>query len=329
MNLSKMLQAGLILPLSLDWESELSYYQECLAFKSEKLENRRKLCPDLFRIGSNIINHRQAYPLNITLTPVLSTEFPGTSFVTPNDFEKFSQTETWYWAEHIPDDSGEDLLGNNYSQLVNVLIRIVPGSPLGDYSFRSTEELTACFLYKKRFVDPYMIQIELDIVDLKRLKKLFTERRLTLQLQLIETLNHENFDPPTVSKEFLEELLKIGLLMRGWDEKGAFPLRTDTTFNPVFETELIERMLGLLSVNSIELNLPIFCYDFELKRFCISVDPSQGYTIKDRLNIILKNEDSYACIRVGSNWIVSTAWYYLKKYFQIEPYPIQELELIQ
>jgi len=48
-------------------------------------------------------------------------------------------------------------------------------------------------------------------------------------------------------------------------------------------------------------------------KFIPSNDENQGLTINQRMKIIAKNDNIFSCIRVGSNWLLSTATYYMRK----------------
>jgi len=63
-------------------------------------------------------------------------------------------------------------------------------------------------------------------------------------------------------------------------------------------------------------------------RFEMSSNKSQGYTIGERLSIVLRNENNFACIRMSSNWFAASAWYYLNLYFDVQPFDIKELDWI-
>jgi hypothetical protein len=43
----------------------------------------------------------------------------------------------------------------------------------------------------------------------------------------------------------------------------------------------------------------------------VSHDENDGLTIGDRIDIIENNESVYSCIRVSSNWLISSSYFYL------------------
>jgi hypothetical protein len=328
-----MLETGVIVPPIQDQLVELRYYQEELEFWSIKLETRRKFVPDLFRIGSNCFSGKDHYPLNITLKHEMEKEFPERRFDTDADFQLFLNTPNWYWTVKIPVSSKEDILGNNYHQMENVFIRILPSHPLGPFDLYSLDEMIAAFLHYRRFVDPHDPKREFENIEMSRLEKLLSDRNLSLMLEIITGLKTKSINHlidelrDVVSKEFFQRLLEIGFLMRGWSGEGHYPLRANKTSGKVSEKQILEKALVLKLEKCPELKLPLFGYNSDLKSFYMS---TESLTIEDKLKMILNGGGSESsCIRLGSNWFVATAWYYLQRYYQIQPFSIDELEPIQ
>jgi hypothetical protein len=67
-------------------------------------------------------------------------------------------------------------------------------------------------------------------------------------------------------------------------------------------------------------------------RFAPMLNEEQGLTIEDRIGIISEGDISqnvFSCLRMSSNMIVATAYYFLVAVFQEDPpFPIHELDLI-
>jgi len=118
----------------------------------------------------------------------------------------------------------------------------------------------------------------------------------------------------------LKLLFEAGMYMRSWDGHSEYPVRSkvpdrselvDRRVNDSV-SRLIELVKKLPRVITI-LDLPLYLQkNGSLQR---STKKTEGLTIGGRLKIIMKGDSSEtidSCIRISSNWIVSTAEYYLR-----------------
>jgi hypothetical protein len=133
----------------------------------------------------------------------------------------------------------------------------------------------------------------------------------------------------------LQLLLKIGLTMRGWD--------SETTHYPIEEALvednlLVDKRTGdtLHEYNSCESKfiadvnrLPLLNYRNGKYDFSSSIN--EGYTIGERMDIVVqgnRTDNIHSCIRMTSNWFVSSAYRYLTLLKQEVPFDISKLRQI-
>lgn len=123
--------------------------------------------------------------------------------------------------------------------------------------------------------------------------------------------------------ESLNLLMECAMYMRGWDGSGAYPLKdTQTMLHLSSQSEVDVRVTESLirfeklcdKINNKSLNvkyLSLMFYDGE--KFTPSTDRENGYNINDRLLIIKNGEQGSmkSCIRMSSNCLCASAYYYL------------------
>lgn len=133
-----------------------------------------------------------------------------------------------------------------------------------------------------------------------------------------DILSSINEDTIGTTKEvivnFMKMLFELGVNMRGWDNQNIYPITES------FELDLdkIERRVNE-SLDSIRLyseNFPQCAQITKLRlvkyqhgSYILSSE-DDGFTIQDRINIIKQNNTIYACIRMSSNWILSSVYKY-------------------
>ena len=139
-------------------------------------------------------------------------------------------------------------------------------------------------------------------------------------VKLYENLEEEN--QGNIEK-ILNSLLNLGMYMRNWDGVGDYPLNVNSTnfskdkqivvdhrvtqeliiFQKLVENKLGEKIL----------KLPLMKYHKESNMFVTSNDPGEGLTIGDRIKIVRggENETMSSCIRMSSNKICASSYYYM------------------
>ena len=132
-------------------------------------------------------------------------------------------------------------------------------------------------------------------------------------------------------------LHRLAMFMRGWDGHGPLPISYAPVDNQAEVDILVSETIvqfehycqQLSNIGDLILSLPIFKY--RNGQYVTSNNRDDGYTIRDRLNIIKIGESSdnlSSCIRLSSNWFSSTSYYYMNL-LRIElPYDINQLSYI-
>lgn len=151
-------------------------------------------------------------------------------------------------------------------------------------------------------------------------------------------------------KKSLKNLLEMGMCMRGWKvscPESTFPLHAISTVTPVGRQsevddsvnymihEFKDSLSALNKVNksmSLKIKaLPLVCVQKSAEgkaEFKQSTTTNAGFTIWDRIGIVCQGDvsnNTSACIRISSNWIVSSAYYYMLAIGMPRTFNIEEL----
>jgi len=145
-------------------------------------------------------------------------------------------------------------------------------------------------------------------------------------------------------KEYIEKclhaLLNLGMYMRNWDGESDYPLNVNSTnFSEDKQIVVDDRVTqGLITFENLIkgelgkriLNLPLMQYHKESNMFVASNDPSEGLTIQDRIKIVRggENENMSSCIRMSSNKLCATSYYYMVLIGFRLPFNISEIHQI-
>lgn len=139
---------------------------------------------------------------------------------------------------------------------------------------------------------------------------------------------------------FLNLVLKLGLTSRGWKEGRNYPLKLRDAPPPKTQEDEQEIFFEVLKVvNSINVlligmdeqiiknigTLQLLLYDPNTKSYIKSNDNKNGVNIIDRINIIKNDQGEPSCIRLSSNWFLSSSYCYLNV-LGVKPFNIDELE---
>jgi hypothetical protein len=229
-------------------------------------------------------------------------------------------------------------------------------------------ELSDTFQHHRRFQDPLSLSNQrFSDASVERLKmlcqrpKYFTESDNSYQerKKLYETIErvhlfHEMHDEsiqrfiqkydklmePLQLKvqTVLTKLLHLAMFMRGWKESGPYPLSSEETSHNnqpdvdkrvsygIMEFENLCKSLP--QMGSEICNLPLMIYDHGFV-ICTKVD--EGLTIKDRIDIIKLGDtimSMYSCIRLSSNRLASSAYYYMQMLNMPKPFNIERMSYI-
>lgn len=149
-----------------------------------------------------------------------------------------------------------------------------------------------------------------------------------------------------IVKELLILIFEMGMYMRGWKRNSKYmdryPIKiSDCTisgeelnFVEINSIMAIDRYKSLAKDNQklcklIE-NLPL-CF-YHLNKYEISSDKDIGRNIGERINIIQKGErhkDQNSCIRLSSNYLISSSYRYLVLIEWIPPFDINQIEQLE
>lgn len=151
---------------------------------------------------------------------------------------------------------------------------------------------------------------------------------------------------------YLHKVMECGMYMRGWkvvSESDKYPLSEEQTklFNSDFQFKIEEKVFESINalkeyLDSDQLNedeksilksLPLmkFSHEGETKIFVLTPDPEDGTSIMHRLEIVLdgnKYKNMKSCIRLSSNILLSSVYFYLCSLGLPEPFNIFEVENI-
>jgi hypothetical protein len=142
--------------------------------------------------------------------------------------------------------------------------------------------------------------------------------------------------------------LYFGMSMRGWTatppssteaiSKSAlyintpFPLHeTDVEHGDTLDLrvhrwgELLYEALGACSTDWRKRLAGARLYLFSDNQYLLAHDREQGLTLEDRLRILTRTDNVHACIRLSSNWMCSSAYYYFIQLDHAVPFAIRDL----
>jgi hypothetical protein len=140
----------------------------------------------------------------------------------------------------------------------------------------------------------------------------------------------ENEQEQTLIETSLNMLLELSMFMRGWNGKDKFPV-IEATFEQTkyqeVENNVLIKMLKFKELcHDLVFDMPLVYYNGN--SFQASTDVSEGFSIRDRIEIIQLGSHNNSCIRVSSNWLAASAWRYLTILRKKAPFDITNLRKI-
>ena len=182
---------------------------------------------------------------------------------------------------------------------------------------------------------------------------LIEERMLVLNKSAQNLKNKYDISSEIDRKLFetsLIKLLEAGMSMRGWNvvtEKDFYPVKSvNTVIEPSLQDKVSDQVNGsiidfenslskmtLQNANLIR-NLSLVLYQVtsdDKLSFKESNDFDEGFTIMDRIKIVKdgeKSNNTCSCIRLSSNWLCSSAYYYIVALNLEPPFIIRDLAKI-
>lgn len=260
-------------------------------------------------------------------------------------------TDTFYlgWYPEISNDQTpffyEELNNMNLNDLIESNNLIVYGTPSNGLLGLTLTELTHLFKNNQTLENKLPGQVglftEMSIKHLKIIcRDLETDlgSKLLIEIEIIDAIQKMNNDKFNLLKQrfenhpcdnvliqcLLKSMLRLSMFMRGWNglDESPYPLdgivqveAGDIDINVCNSIKAFEDMINTHpDIGGLFMTLPIMRLNHG--NFVLSTDTKEGYTIRERLDIIKRGEnleDNNSCIRLSSNWFAITVW----RYYQI------------
>lgn len=215
-------------------------------------------------------------------------------------------------------------------------------------------ELNSHFLNYRAFLNPFDLKEVFSPRSIRKLKILtkdvsLSRTILTLQQnttkQFERLLNLYKNSSLSIQENIvtaLRNLLETSFYMRGWKvSTNNFPLTKETTvfpsekeaevhLNTTMAISKYEKFLDQLPENVVSeiKSLPLLGIskrkDDGSLEFIPQTNRDQGLTITDRLEIVKIGKSVYSCIRLSSNYLAISVYYYLHLITGIEPFDINQ-----
>lgn len=179
----------------------------------------------------------------------------------------------------------------------------------------------------------------------RQIDSLITQRNLDLNLLLLDFKSKDLSKDDAIEMFFdvyddiLDEiqdvfvnLLETGMVMRGWIGVGPYPIKKtnkkeiDHEFKTILLGQHLEFLYEQLNEYPAVGKLPLVIY--RQPSFRLSKRAEDGWSILDRLNIVVERKIPEACTRISSNWFVCSSYYYLSFIGYKHKFNINELELL-
>lgn len=157
--------------------------------------------------------------------------------------------------------------------------------------------------------------------------------------------SHENIKSTIL--ELFRKVLYVGYYMRGWKVRGDYKISLDelpiSSLKTTFDIDKTEDVFMNTSIAIIDfekylsdvdsrtkaffLKLPLLCVKIEGTKctYTVSNDESKGFTIYERIMIAKSGEGDASCIRMTSNWLLASAYYYITLLDNVKPFNILDM----
>lgn len=193
--------------------------------------------------------------------------------------------------------------------------------------------------------DLFRTRIELG-EEIRRVK-IYKETNQEQVRKFIDVYRTLKSDEKVTVEMFLIKLLHCGMYMRGWTGNDPYPLSAEETNTPreiqyqidinvhnsIIQLEKYMDMVeAIKGMEKLPRSLPLINYNARSKEFLPSTDADEGLTIHDRIEIVKQGHGSnsvYSCIRLTSNKLCASAYYYMDLLGMSIPFNIDLLSNIQ
>jgi hypothetical protein len=196
-------------------------------------------------------------------------------------------------------------------------------------------DLIKAFLQEKKNIKELKEDVK-NLLDAIEIVFAYTSHQKKEVINWLQFLK-ENENERIMLKSSLDEIMKIGMYCRGWKggkrEYFVLDAPKEKEVNLISVAKKVWK--SILFVNKIEgklseivkiKKLPLFIYNG--KTFEKSIDIFEGLTIGERLLILEEGENTSkmsSCIRMTSNWLISSSYYYLLLMGEKLPFSIDML----
>lgn len=178
------------------------------------------------------------------------------------------------------------------------------------------------------------IKLGKTIAEVEQLNRAIHENTLSF----VKSYNDMRESTKTTISSCLTLLLELGYYMRGWSGHNELPPiegvneSMNSNERDILVTEAIYKLeseINQLSNPSTFLDLLLVWYsDGEFRH---AIDPSEGINIRDRLRIVKENKTngpSSSCIRLTSNYFMSSAYQYIVAIGKQAPFNIGQMVIV-
>jgi hypothetical protein len=239
---------------------------------------------------------------------------------------------------------------------ISIKIELIAyGNGVSGYSFFTYSELASLYQNYKAFVVPDNVSEMLEENAIQRLinisrnnselsqvisavsiRSIKTNKKVDMLIIWHESLTNEKKEDV---KRVLTVLLHAGMYMRGW--KGgtdSFPYKKrplgDETETLELENNIylyLDKLRDEYSTDIGKKVLDLDLYLFSYNNWKKSEDKTEGFTIKERLDMVARGETQRkmtSCYKMSSNWIVSSAYKYMIIFGMPEPFNIYQMKQV-
>lgn len=186
--------------------------------------------------------------------------------------------------------------------------------------------------YNMESDDNYRIRLELSDI-IKNIRLLLNEKSYECR-QLLKIYHDSSDSIKSQINDAILSLHNLSMYMRGWNNTSFLPISSApfdnqsivdlNVTNGIVDFE--KKCSDLHNIGTIILSLPLFKY--RNNDFIISSNSDDGYTIRDRLNIVKSGDTTdnlSSCIRISSNWLAASSYYYMDLLGMKKLYDIKDL----
>nr|QBK90647.1 MAG: uncharacterized protein LCPAC104_01440 [Pithovirus LCPAC104] len=182
-----------------------------------------------------------------------------------------------------------------------------------DLSISKLYYLCTISRYKDEDEENYTTRINLSkLID----SILLENQEKSKEIEILKNIKEVN-----KAKEILKDILDMSMYMRGWDGYAEYPIEKSYEYDDKIITvkivdfyELCEKKYDK-NILTIILKLPLVRHITDNK-YIYSKDIESGITIGDKINLIItgdNNDNIWSCLKVSSNWLISSSYRYLEK----------------